>query len=31
MNDVLEEVYDRRMHILESFTEEFGATKQLLI
>ena len=31
VNDVLEEVYDRRMRILESFTEEFGATKQLLI
>ena len=31
VNEVLEEVSEHRMRILESFTEEFGATKQLVI
>ena len=31
VNEVLEEVSQHRMRILESFTEEFGSTKQLVI
>ena len=31
VNEVLEEVSQHRMRILESFTEEFGSTKQLTI
>ena len=31
VNDVLEEVSERRVRILESFTAEFGATKKLVI
>ena len=31
VNEVLDEISQHRMDILESFTEEFGATKKLVI
>ena len=31
VNEVLDEISQHRMEILESFTEEFGSTKRLVI